>query len=531
MKLDLILENSRIIDGTGRPAYIGDVGIYNGMIVEIGTLKNMEAEERIDINGDVLCPGLVDSHCHTDMYAEQFPEALGKIMQGVTTDVCGLCGDSPAPVGNGHLEEFQAHQTYGLPGARPFRPLSFKEYGQIMAEGTSTNMALFVGNANLRVHAIGYEDRPASQKELDEMAGMLKESMGEGAFGLSTGLTYVPSGFSREEELAELCKYLVPFDGIYNSHMRNEGDRIEEAIREVIRILQKSGCRGHISHLKLSGIKNHGKAEKCLKLIDEARNDGIDLTFDVYPYTAGSCGLKTLLPPWILERGIEADEQAMMESENRREIQRGLQDDSWDNLLLNCGKDQIIISSAGDQKEIEGKSLGQICRELEIEADEALIRILGQTHGQASMIYYALSEEDLQTFMKHPACMIGTDAFARNYDGPTATGRPHPRNYGGFPRMIRTYLLEKKVLGLEEGIARMTSFLCRFFGIHNRGRVQKGYGADLLVFSPDKIRETGTYMEPWKKPEGIRYVILNGAIAVKEGEPCDLRRGRVLSKN
>ena len=313
--------------------------------------------------------------------------------------------------------------------------------------------------------------------------------------------------------------------------MRNEGDRIEEAIREVIRILQKSGCRGHISHLKLSGIKNHGKAEKCLKLIDEARNDGIDLTFDVYPYTAGSCGLKTLLPPWILERGIEADEQAMMESENRREIQRGLQDDSWDNLLLNCGKDQIIISSAGDQKEIEGKSLGQICRELEIEADEALIRILGQTHGQASMIYYALSEEDLQTFMKHPACMIGTDAFARNYDGPTATGRPHPRNYGGFPRMIRTYLLEKKVLGLEEGIARMTSLPCRFFGIHNRGRVQKGYGADLLVFSPDKIRETGTYMEPWKKPEGIRYVILNGAIAVKEGEPCDLRRGRVLSKN
>ena len=268
MKLDLILENSRIIDGTGRPAYIGDVGIYNGMIVEIGTLKNMEAEERIDINGDVLCPGLVDSHCHTDMYAEQFPEALGKIMQGVTTDVCGLCGDSPAPVGNGHLEEFQAHQTYGLPGARPFRPLSFKEYGQIMAEGTSTNMALFVGNANLRVHAIGYEDRPASQKELDEMAGMLKESMGEGAFGLSTGLTYVPSGFSREEELAELCKYLVPFDGIYNSHMRNEGDRIEEAIREVIRILQKSGCRGHISHLKLSGIKTHGKAEQCLRVID-----------------------------------------------------------------------------------------------------------------------------------------------------------------------------------------------------------------------------------------------------------------------
>ena len=531
MEFDVILENGTVIDGSGRPAFRADVGIRNGKIGEIGFLKEAPSLERIELGGDILCPGLVDAHCHTDMYAAQVPEAKGKIMQGVTTDVCGLCGDSPAPVGKGHLEEFKAHQTYALPGAKPLEPITLKEYQEQMGEGTATNMALFVGNANLRVHAVGYEDRPASQKEIDIMSGMLRESMEAGAFGLSTGLTYVPSGFAREEELTALCRQLAPFDGIYNSHMRNEGDQIDSAIREVIRIAANSGCRGHISHLKLSGKKNHGRAQECLKLIDDARRGGVDITFDVYPYTAGSCGLKTLLPPKILEKKIEGDQEAMMDPAVRREIREGLRDGSWDNLLLSCGRDAIVVSAAGGRKEFEGKTLGQICRELEADEDEALIYILGQTGGQASMIYYALCEEDLRTFMKHPACMIGTDAFARDYSGPTAAGRPHPRNYGGFPRMIRTYLLDEKVLGLEEGIARMTSLPCSFFQIPDRGRIEPGYWADLLVFSPDHIREKGTYMEPWKKPEGIRLVFLGGRAAVREGEARDLRIGRILRKS
>ena len=188
------------------------------------------------------------------------------------------------------------------------------------------------------------------------------------------------------------------------------------------------------------------------------------------------------------------------------------------------------MSAAGGRAEFEGKTLGQISRELEVDAAEALIHVLGQTKGQASMIYHALCEEDLRTFMKHPCCMIGTDAFARNYDGPTAAGRPHPRNYGTFPRMIRTYLLEEKVLGLEEGIAKMTSLPCRFFGIRNRGRVERGCIADLTVFSPETIREMGDYLEPWKKPQGIRYVIIKGRIAVREGEPENLRLGKILVK-
>lgn len=530
MRYDVLILGGTVIDGTGSPTMAADVGITGGKIAAVGDLTGRHGGEIIHADGLVVCPGFIDAHCHTDMFAADCPDAVGKIMQGVTTDICGLCGDSPAPIGQGNLMEYVRRKEYKLPQAEDPVPCTFSDYKTRMNRlGNTTNMALFVGSANLRIHAAGYENRPVTAREMDEMRGMLRESMESGAFGLSTGLTYVPGMFASREELTELCKAMSPLGGIYNSHMRNEGDAVFNSIREVIAIAEHSGCPGHISHLKISGAKNHGKSEQCLELIHRASEQGINITFDVYPYTAGSCGLRTLLPPGILELGLEQDYHAMMAQDVYRETAKRLKEDDWDNLLKNCGADHIIISSAGGHSEYEGKSIRQIAGELMVEEAEAIIKVLGDTKAQAGVIYHALCESDLRTFLKDPLCTLGTDGFARNYTGPTAEGKPHPRNYGAFPGMIRKYLLDEKLMPPEKGIEQITSRPADHFGIIGRGRLLEGHEADITIFDPHTIRETGTFREPAKKPEGIRWVLLSGKPVVADGSFRLLRRGKIIT--
>ncbi|MGN0405465.1 MAG: amidohydrolase family protein [Bariatricus sp.] len=530
MEEGVLIQNGIIIDGTGKPSYRGDLRIRGKKIAEIGqNLSSCENERVISAEGLCVTPGFIDAHCHTDMYAADCPDACGKIMQGVTTDVAGLCGDSPAPIRSLNLEEYRKRREYQLPEAKAVVPVSFKEYMErINSSGNATNMALFVGNANLRIFSMGYECRPASAAEMNDMKYMLKESMEEGAFGLSTGLTYVPSMFADTRELTELCRSMAAFGGIYNSHMRNEGNQVEEAVAEVIRIAEDSGCRGHISHLKVSGLKNHGKSAGCLELIHGAADRGVPVTFDVYPYTAGSCGLRALLPPEILEKGIEGDYKAMKERENFLRIRNRLMMTDWDNMMVSCGPDRIMVSAANGHREYEGLTIAEIAEKLQTEPDEALIWVLGETKGQGAIIYHALCEDDLVCFMKDPLCTIGTDAFARNYTGPTAAGRPHPRNYGAFPRFIRKYLLNEAIMPLEKGIEKITSLPAAHFGIRDRGILKEGYEADITIFDPDLIAEQGDFMNPAIPPLGIKYVFLSGQMAVGEGKYNHILAGQVL---
>lgn len=527
---NVLIQNGTLIDGTGNLPVQGDLRIRNGKIAEIGRgLMPLPEESVIRAQGLVVSPGFIDTHCHTDMYAADCPEACGKIMQGVTTDVCGLCGDSPAPVGTGHLQEFRSRREYQLPGGQGLSVCSFSEYRDRQnATGNTTNMALFVGNCNLRVHAVGYENRPATASELDVMKGLLRESMEDGAFGLSTGLTYVPSMFASREELTQLSKVIARYGGIYNSHMRNESDQVLESIDEVIAITEKSGCIGHISHLKASGLANHGKSEACLERIHKACDRGVPVTFDVYPYTAGSCGLRTLLPPELVERGIEGDGPGTSLPETLAHLRKRLQESDWDNLLLNCGADQIIVSSAAGHVEYEGKSLKEISESLQTDTAEALLWVLKAAKGQGTIIYHALCERDLEIFLQDPLCTVGTDAFARNYTGPTAAGRPHPRNYGAFPRFVRNYLLDGKLMPLEKGIEKITSLAARQFQLPDRGILKKGAIADVTVFDPATIKETGDFLNPARPPQGIMYVWIGGRLAVREGTFSDIRGGRVL---
>lgn len=527
-KKTILVKNGIVIDGTGKPGHRADIRIRNGMIERISEeLQPAEGEMLLPADRLCVCPGFIDAHCHTDFYAEHLPDACGKALQGVTTDVCGLCGDSAAPIGTGNLEELRRRREYRLPGTPPLPARSFGEYRQqIDRQGNATNMALFVGNSNLRIHAVGYENRHATAAEMSRMTGMLTESMQEGAFGLSTGLTYVPSMNSSTEELVALCRAMAPYGGIYNSHMRNESDCVMEAIREVITIAERSGCKGHISHLKVSGKRNHGKAGECLALIHEANARGVDVSYDVYPYTAGSCGLRTLLPPEILVRETVFTPTFLLAPDTLAMLRRRYEEADWDNLLLSCGGDGIVLSAGVSG--LEGRSIGEIAAQWETDAAEAVARLLCRTEGQGTIIYHALAEKDLRTFLLDPLCSIGTEAFARSYTGPSAEGCPHPRNYGAFPRWVRRYLLDEGLLSIEEGVRRITSLPARQFDLKNRGLLQEGFCADLTIFDPKTIGERGDFLHPAQQPEGIKYVLVNGRLTVEDGVFLTEKNGRML---
>lgn len=529
MNYDTIISGGLLLDGISSRYIRADIGIIGEKIAAIGDLSNANTKQNINAHGLYVCPGFIDSHCHTDVYASDFGDVMGKLMQGVTTDICGLCGISASPVGKGWIEEYRNRYEYKITNGTPIiNPLSFAEYARhINSQGNSTNMAMFVGNSNLRINAAGYANKTTAT-QLSVMKDMLSKSMKEGAFGLSTGLTYVPSQFSDINELIELSKIVGSYGGIYNSHMRNESNKVTDSIREVIKISLQSGCDGHISHLKISGKHNHSKALECLELIHEANSQDIKITFDVYPYTAGSCGLRTLLPPIVLENIDINNSHILLSKTTKKRIETLLTLDDWDNLILSCGYENIFINSANGDKKYEGKSISQISLENGIDELDSVLMILAESQAQATIIYNSLSENDLRTFLKDPLCMIGTDAFARNYEGPTSTGKPHPRNYGSFPKYIRKYLIEEKLLSLPEGIRKITSLPARTFGLYNRGILREGYIADITVFNPKTICETGNYINPNSKPMGIEWVLISGTSVVQQGQFSNLRRGKML---
>ena len=529
IKFDIIVQEGLIADGTGGSLYKGDIGIISDRIINIGDLRDCECSERIDATGLIVSPGFIDVHTHTDKHSQFYPFAEGKVMQGVTTDICGLCGTSFAPIGKNGLSEYiKRNRDKLIEGIEnPFRAISFQEFLEETNErGNATNLGMFVGNANLRLEFSKYENRELSDEEFVEMKEMLKLAMDEGAFGLSTGLTYVPSMYSSIEELIELCKVIAPYSGIYNSHMRNEGNEVLDSINELIRITRESGCNGHISHLKVLGKKNHGKSVQCIKLIDEANNSGQNVTFDVYPYTAGSTSLTTLLPEWVISLGFENDFEIF--TKKRDLIESDLAKEDWDNIIASSGYENIYIGNSEGNPNYEGKNLKEIADELQILELDALFKVLKDSKGHATMIYHSIYEEDLIQFMKHPKCMIGTDAYSRHYSGPTAEGKPHPRNYGAFPRFIRRYIIDKGILTMTEGIHRITGLPAETFGLTDRGLIKKDYIADITIFNPDSIQDVGDYEKPNQVPKGIEWVLVNGDIVVKKGGFTGKASGRML---
>jgi N-acyl-D-amino-acid deacylase len=528
MMFDLKLEGATVIDGTGAAGSRADVGIRDETIAAVGDLSRESAGRTVNVAGRVLTPGFIDMHSHSDWRLWANRRAESKIRQGVTTEVVGNCGFSPAPVATEHLDDLKGFALY-LPRNMDFRWRSVREYLDAFdVDGTAVNVIQLVGHGTLRVAAMGFARRPPAATELAYMQRLLGAAAEDGAWGLSTGLIYAPGSYATTDEIVALAR-AARGRGIYASHIRGEGATLLDAVAEAIRIGRQSDLPVQISHVKAAGRPNWGKVERALELIDAACADGLDVTADVYPYTASSTTLRALLPDWALEGGIDAMLKRLADAEVRARIRRELElPVTGQSLLDRIGWENIMIAYCPRRKDAEGRRLSEIAAARGVEPLEAAIDLIVEEAGKASMILFQLHEGDLRRALAHPRVMIGSDGSSLAPYGELGEGKPHPRSYGTFPRVLGEYVREQRVLTLPQAVHKMTGLPARRLGLKDRGAIRVGARADLVVFDPKKVADRATYEAPHRYPVGIEHVLVNGRLVIRDGEHTGSLPGKVL---
>jgi N-acyl-D-amino-acid deacylase len=525
--LDLVLKNGRLVDGTGNPWFFGDVGIKDGMIVDVGKVSQ-EGLETIDAGGQVVSPGFIDGHCHSDLMVLDNPGSEIKLRQGVTTEVVGNCGMTPAPFAPQNLDLLR---TYVEPilgdTAQEWRWETVGRYMDALLEARpSENVATYVGHGTLRIAVMGFENRPAASEELDRMKHLLEEALQAGAIGLSLGLMYAPGSYTPREELAELCSVLSRYGGLLATHIRGEGSSLIPSVEEVVWIAERCGVPLQISHLKAAGGSNWGTVTRAMGLIEDARSKGLDVTCDVYPYTAGSTSLTTLLPPWALEGGVSRTLERLRDPTSRERIKEELryERDDWDNLVASTGWDSVHISSLSKDcgADLAGKNLEEVGESRGIDPEDCMMDLLLEQDGKVSIVFFHMAGSDVDQVIRWDRSLIASDSLHDQAE------KPHPRLYGTFPRVLAEYVREKKVLTLEEAVRKMTSFPARRFRLGKRGLIAPGHAADLVVFDPGTISDKATYDDPKRFPEGISHVLVNGTQAIVSGVHRGARAGRAI---
>lgn len=518
--------NATVVDGTGAQPQPRDVLVVDDRIVRVSApgTENRDGHEVLDASGLVVSPGFIDVHSHADNAPFLAADDTSKILQGVTTEVVGNCGFSLAPVAADRLEVMQAYSRRLFPPL-PWDWASFGEFLQATdAAGYVTNYAPLVGHHAIRVAVLGMDDRAPTANEQKQMEQLVDEAMADGAFGLSSGLIYPPGLFAATEEVIGLANRL-PDGRPYVTHMRNESTGLLDSLHETMAIGVEGSCAVHVSHLKAAGRNNWGTMTQALAVIQRARGDGMTVTQDIYPYTAGSTMLTAALPPWFQEGG---NASVLARLENPRDLDRlranlQVDDGSWENVVMSAGWDGLVVSSTASH-EFEGMTLQQIATTRREEPFDALVRVLKQEELQASMVMHMMHEDDLETALADPVTMIGSDGLP-----PGAGGKPHPRMYGTFPRVLARYARERGSLTMAEAVRRMTSLPAQTFGLHDRGVIAPDMSADLVCFSPDEIADQATYDDPAQSPHGITWVMQNGNLVVHNGAYIGQRGGRRLT--
>jgi len=526
-EFDLIIENGNIIDGTGNPWFKADIGINQGKIEKIGFIKE-NGQKIINAEGMVVSPGFIDLHNHADYSMFGFPNCENYVMQGITTGIIGNCGKSFAPINSKSLELLK---NYFLPYMAKvdyeWDWRTFKEYYEKVKEKKiSINLAPLVGHSTIRAAVKGFEKSKASSEDINEMKKLLAESMEDGAFGMSTGLVYAPGCYADVEELIELGKVLKKYGGIYATHIRNEGSKLIESVKEAIKIGEEDNIPVEISHHKAMCEENWGKVNYSLVLMEEARKKGVEVGCDVYPYIAGCATITSIFPLWALEGGTEK----MLERLKSNEIREKIKEEIIDNIAKGdqVGFDRIIIASCPPNKEYEGKYLEEIIRNKNSRPFEALYDFILEIKANSTVILFSMNENDVKTIISHPLSSIVTDSWPTS---PAAGGNPHPRTYGTFPRVLSKYVREEKLLTIEEAIRKMTSLPASRVRLKDRGLLKVGFWADIVIFDPVKIKDKATYQEPHQYPIGIKDVIINGGFAVENGKLTYNSFGKVLDAN
>ena len=497
---DLLIKNGRIVDGTGTPWYEADVGIVGDRITRVGNLSGATAPQVIDATGLIVAPGFIDPHTHALRGIFDVPNAESALLQGVTTLTEGNDGSSPYPID--------------------------RHYADIQDLRISPNWAVFVGQGTIRQRVIGFGLRKASPQEMDRMKQMVRDAMEQGALGISTGLFYVPGSFTSTEEVIELSKVAAEYNGIYISHIREEAAQLIDSVQETIRIGEEAGIPVQITHHKVIGVENWGASIESLRLVDEARARGVDVTIDQYPYTASQTSINALIPQWAQAGGREE----MLNRISSPETYSTIKNEVIAKILYDRGggdPKNVFISRNSWDPNMAGKNLAELTMEAGMEptpenAAEIVFDII--RGGGATAVYHAIGPEDVDRIMRHPATAIGSDGPV----GVFGEGAPHPRQYGTFARILGHYVRERGVITLEEAVKKMSSQSARRLGIHDRGLITEGYFADVAVFDAEEIIDRASFEQPHQYATGMKFVLVNGEVVVENGAHTGRRPGRIL---
>lgn len=527
---DLLIRNGRIVDGSGRAGYTADLAIKGDRIAAVGSLSQATATRTIDASGLVVSPGFIDMLGQSETYLLIDPRAMSKVMMGVTTEITGE-GESIAPINERQIREQEGFlRRYSL--TVDWRTLD-EYFKRLEKQGTGVNLGTFVGATQVREYVIGYDDRAPTAAELEQMKKLVADAMRQGALGLSTSLQYVPARFAKTDELIELAKVARQHNGIYITHQRSEANTIDASLDEVFEIARKAQIPVEIWHLKTAYKKNWGRMPHVLDRIKKARDSGLDVTADVYPYIAGSTSLTACLPPWALEGGTEKMLTRLRDKVTRERLKKEISQEQteWENIYLGSGGPAGVLISSVVNRELEplqGKRISEIAAEQKKDPLDTVFDLILADQGQTGAIYFMMSEDDLRAAMKSPFVSFCTDSGSRATDGPLAGSKSHPRGWGTYPRILGRYVREEKLLSLETAIHKMTGAPAARVGLKDRGLVKEGMFADIVVFDPAKVIDRATFESPNQYPIGIEYVLVNGQISVNKGQRPAVLAGRGL---
>jgi len=534
LRIDVLVVNARIVDGTGAPAREGGVAIAGGRVLEVldpagATAAVPRARRVIDARGRVIAPGFIDLHSHSDMPLATDGNAQSKIRQGVTTEVIGESG-SIAP-----QQAASAQQPW----------TDFAGYfGLLEKQGISVNLISYVGLGTARELVVGNDNRPATPAEVTAMQAMVKAAMQQGAAGVSTGLIYPPNAFATLDELVALSTPAAALGGRYASHLRHDGKRLREGIEEAIAIGERAKLPVHVFHIKVTGQQNFGRMQEVVTLVEAARARGVQVTADVYPYIASSTSLTATLPQWVMDGGPEALVKNLTDRRTRARVRRDMEDRNaaWDNRYQSAGTwANVQLASIGrtpgvaatdesPNRKYEGMRVAEAAQAAGQDPFDFVFDLLVDTRGSVGCVYFIMSEDDVKLALVQPWVAVGSDGSALSIEGPLRSGVPHPRNFGTFPRVLGKYVRDEKVIPLEEAVRKMTSLAASISQLPDRGTIAQGKWADLVIFDPATVADTATFEKPFAYPVGIDTVLVNGQVVLDEGTHTGTRPGQVLRR-
>lgn len=532
MSFDLIIKNGRILDGTGSPWIYADIGVKSEKIIKISSSIEPNISNTIDANGLWVSPGWIDIHMHADHTILGNTRCESYIHQGVTTVTMGNCGLSMYPIYNDYKEELIAYLKPFTSGIHlEWNWVTLSDFLSLIEQkGAGINIVPFVGHGSIRINTMGFQDRAPTDSELETMQKHLADAMKQGAFGMSTGLGYPPGTFTKENELIYLCKTLVEYGGLYSTHMKGNLENLQDTIR----LGYKTGIPIQISHLGSScGSQKtlSGKhRQTTLVYIDQARENGLDITADIYPYTAGSSLLSQIIPDWAHEGGVQKMLGRLKDPGIRKRLKEEYADSSPDQKSRDFSKVIVTYVKSEVNKKYEGFTVTEIAESRGVSEVDALLDLLIEENAEAMNVTIWGIEEDVSTLVQHPAVMPCSDGWSHAPYGPLGDGKPHPRSYGAFPRYIRKYVKEQHLFTLEESIRRMTSMPAQRLGLQDRGLLREGMKADITIFDFKKLIDKATFKDPHQYPEGIEYVVVNGEIIIGQQEHTGKLAGKVLRK-